>query len=433
MSGQSAFLQTADRRQLEAAVAANHRAFFVLRSRAVRGEVHHEDGVEWTYPRTHCDPMILFPTLAPERAGEQLDRIVQFYRERQPTALVGCWSLDPPQPADLGIRLLARGFQPGWRPCWMALTLRDLRADQLQPAGLRIDVLEAPPQWEAPKLPYYDRAGAGVYQTIVALQPRQLWHFVATLDRTVVGQSVLFVTDGPLGVAGIYDVGVIPSARNRGVGKAVVVAACRQAAYLGYAHVLLNATGERMYQQLGFERIGEGWTWWLNVPQLAANPPSRERIALAEAVGRGDVVTLDALGQRLDGRSLDTLLANGMSLLELAAHAQQPASAVWLVDHGAALDIVVAWELGWYERVVALLADNPGRVNRRRGAMGLTPLHEAVQRDDEALARVLLHARPDLGLRDTQFGGTALDWARQLRRTAIAALIEQHQAMQAEH
>jgi GNAT superfamily N-acetyltransferase len=428
MSTQPFFLQSADRRQLEAAVAANHRAFFVLRTQAVHGEVHHEDGVTWTFPRAHCDPMILFPTLVPERAGEQLDRIVQFYRERRPSALVGCWSLDLPQPSDLGIRLLARGFQPGWRPCWMALALRDLRAEHPQPAGLRIAVQETPPQWEAPQLPYYDRAGAGVYQTIAALQPRPLWHFVATLDGAVVGQSLLFVTDGPLGVAGIYDVGVVPAARNRGVGKAVVAAACRQAAKLGYAYVLLNATGERMYQQLGFTRIGEGWTWWLNVPRLEANPPSRERVALAEAVGRGDMAALDALGQRMAGASLDTPLANEMSLLELAAHAAQPASAALLVEHGATLDIVVAWELGLRERVVALLANDAGQVNRRRGTLGLTPLHEAVERDDAALARVLLDARPDLSIRDTRYGGTALDWARQLRRSVIAALIEQHKA-----
>jgi GNAT superfamily N-acetyltransferase len=212
--------------------------------------------------------MILFPQLAPELASEQLDTIVQFYRERQPKSLVGCWSLEPPSPPDLEVRLLARGFQPGWRPCWMWLDLQQLQVDHPQPDGLHIEVLETAPTWEAPQLPYYNRATAAINQAMAQLHPRQVWHFVACLGEEVVGHSTLFVTSGPLGVAGIYDVGVVPKARNRGVGKAVTTAACRHAQALGCCHALLNATGERMYRQLGFDRLGYGWTWWLDVARL---------------------------------------------------------------------------------------------------------------------------------------------------------------------
>jgi predicted N-acetyltransferase YhbS len=428
MGEQAHFLRTSDHRELEAAAAANHRDFFVLCTRAVHGEVCMGDGVTWTYPGSERDPMILFPELTPEHAGQQLDAIVQFYRERLPTSLVGCWSLDPPSPADLDIRLLARGFQPGWRPCWMSLALDELRADHPHPEALRIEVLEDAPAWEAPRLPYYGRAAAAVYQTIAGRHPRQLWHFIATLDGEVVGQSVLFVTYGQLGVAGIYNVGVVPEARNRGVGKAVVAAACRHAHHLGCSHALLNATGERLYRQLGFERIGYGWTWWLNVPRLEANPPSRVRVLLAEAVGRGDVDALVTLRKDSSIGSLDDPLVGGMSLLELAAHARQPASAEWLAGQGAALDIVVAWDLGWKERVVVLLGQDPGLVDRRRGELATTPLHEAVERDDLELARVLLGARPDLTITDARFGATALGWAKHLGRAAIAELIEQEGA-----
>ena len=109
------YLRDTARHLLEAAVAANHGAFFTLRTRIVHGEVRQADGVTWTDPGQEGEPVILFPQLAPERAGEQLDAIVQFYRERRPTSMVGCWSLDPPSPPDLEVRLLARGFQPGWR------------------------------------------------------------------------------------------------------------------------------------------------------------------------------------------------------------------------------------------------------------------------------------------------------------------------------
>lgn len=425
--GSEGFLHDAPLHLLEAAVAANHRDFFVLRTRAVHGQVHEAEGVTWTDPGQGWVPMILFPQFAAARAGEQLDTIVQFYRERQPTSLVGCWSLAPPSPPDLEIRLLARGFQPGWRPCWMWVDVEQLRLDHPQPDELRVEVLEGVPTWEAPQLPYYSRATAAMYQGMAEVHPRQLWRYVAWLGGEVVGHSTLFVTSGPLGVAGIYDVGVVPKARNRGVGKAVTAAACRGAQALGCRHALLNATGERMYRQLGFERIGYGWTWWLDVARLEARPPSRERVLVAEAVGRGDVDALTVLARQGVVEAVDAPLTNGMSLLELAAHADQPGSAEWLLHQGVALDVLVAWNLGWKDRVVEMLAERPELVNRRRGEMATTPLHEAVERDDCDLARVLLAARPDLDIRDARFGGTPLDWARHLRRTEMIELIEQYQ------
>jgi GNAT superfamily N-acetyltransferase len=423
------FLHHAAPHLLEAAVAANHRAFFLLRTRACNGEVHEVDGVTWTYLGHDREALILFPQLAPAHAGAHLDRIVQFYGERQPTCLVGCWSLDPPDPPDLDILLLARGFQPGWRPCWMWLDLQQLQMQHPQPDGLRIEVLEAAPTWEAPQLPYYDRATAALNEVLAARQPRQIWQFVAWLGDKPVGQSTLCLTMGPLGVAGIYDVGVVPAARNRGVGKAVTAAACRHAQALGAHYALLNATGERMYRQLGFARLGYGWTWWLDVARLTAHPPSSAQVRIAEAVGRGDIDALTALGPQ-GVVALDTPLTNGMTLLELAAHAQQPTAAEWLVRHGAALDVLPAWDLGWKDQVVHVLTTRPALANERRGAMGATLLHEAVERNDRALVAVLLAAQPDVTIKDTQFGGTPLDWARHLQRSELVDLLEHYEANQ---
>lgn len=424
------FLHATDPHLLEAAVAANHRAFFVMRTRAVNGEVHTADGVTWTDPGVGGEPMLLFPQLAPDHAGDQLDTIVQFYRQRQPTCLVGCWSLDPPTPPDLDIRLLARGFQSGWRPCWMWLDMQQVRVQHQTPDGLQIEVLETAPTWEAPQLPYYDRATAAIDHALAALQPRQIWQFVAWLGGEPIGHSTLYLTNGTLGVAGIYNVGVVPAARNRGVGKAVTAAACRHAQTLGCRHALLNATGERMYRQLGFERLGYGWTWWLDVARLAARPPSRVQVLVAEAVGRGDVDALTALAAQGVIELFDAPLANTMTLLELAAHASQPTAAEWLVRHGVTLEVLPAWDLGWKDRAIQLLAAHPELVNRQRGAMATTLLHEAVERDDPALAQVLLAAQPDITIKDARFGGTPLDWAKHMQRTALIELIERYQANQ---
>jgi GNAT superfamily N-acetyltransferase len=417
------FLEDTAPHLLEAAVAWNHRKYFVLQTRALHGKIRQADGVTWTSPGYEYAPMILFPELDPQRAGEQLDTIIQFYREHPPNQLVGCWSLLPTQPVDLDIRLLARGFQLGWQPCWMWVELERMQ-HHTAPAGLRIELLEAAPTWDAPRLPYYSREDAGVSLAMAALPPRQIWHVVAWLDGEPVGHSTLCLTRGSLGIAGIYGVGVVPEARNRGVGKAVVAAVCRLGRDLGARIAMLNGTGERMYRQLGFERLGYGQTWWLNVMRLVMHWPSQQRIALAEAVGRGDLSALAALARQGWDAPLDQPLTNEMTLLELAAHAQQPNSAEWLIGQGVALDLLPAWDLGWKDRVVHLLEAHPELANRRSGEMGTTPLHTAVERNDLELARVLLAARPDLESRDSRFGGTPLGWARHLQRTELIALIE---------
>jgi hypothetical protein len=233
-------------------------------------------------------------------------------------------------------------------------------------------------------------------------------------------------------VAGIYNCGVIPDVRSRGIGKAVTLAACRQARALGCRHALLNATGlgEPAYRRIGFESIGFGQTWWLHRPTLEASPPTELQIAFAEAVGRGDVAALDALAGRLDPAALDAPLPGGTTAMDLAVQTAQPRSAEWLTAHGATLDVISAWDLGWKERVRQMLVDSPSLVNTRRGGWGLTPLHEAAQRGDTELARVVLAAGPDLEIQDMQFHSPPLGWARHFGRTEIIELIERQSRSQ---
>jgi GNAT superfamily N-acetyltransferase len=332
------FLQDATPGQLEEAVALNHREWMILKARAASGEVHEADGVTWTYAGPQGEAMILFPRLAAAKAGEQLDAIADYYRERRPEPLVGCWSLDPPQPPDLDVRLLARGFQPGWQPRWMALDLQRMNTDHPRPDGMEVRLVEEEAIWDVRHLPYYSRDTAALRHAATRLRPQRVWHFAAWLHGQPVGHSTLCLTTGPLGVAGLYDIGVVPEARKKGIGKAVTLAACRHAQRLGCRHALLNATGERMYQQIGFNGIGYGQTWWLNAPRLASQPPSKEQVALAEAVGRGDLEALSALGQPLSSEALNAPLTNGMTLMQLAVHTGQTAAADWLAARGATRD-----------------------------------------------------------------------------------------------
>lgn len=406
--------------QLGRATAANHVAWMNESAWAAGGEVCRMGGAAWACaPRPGGGIDIPFPRLPAARAGATLDVIVADCRRRAPER-VGCWALTPTRPADLGARLMARGFEWGWQPHWMALDLGRMRADAPVPDGLRIAV-EDEADWEADDLPYYERRTEEENKGAALSHLR--WHFGAWLDGRIVGHSFLQLTTGRLGVAGIYSVGVVPAARRLGIGRAVTLTACQFARAQGAHWATLNAATD-IYERFGFESLGRGQTWWMHRAALAA-PLSQAQIAFVEAVGRGDTVTLETLAAQGGlPPDLDAAGPNGMKPVEVAMRAGKAASVHWLVAYGATLEIIHAWDLGWKDHVQRMLAETPGLANRRSGPWGVTPLHEAASRGDAELARLLLTARPDVSLKDTQFGSTPLGWAHHFGQPGIAALLE---------
>jgi GNAT superfamily N-acetyltransferase len=193
---------------------------------------------------------------------EQLDVMMEYYRRQRPLTPVICWSLDPPQPPDLGERLIARGFHWHGRPCWMWLDLRRMETNHRRPSDLQIEVIEDE---------RVDKDAPAAVVAVTRTRPRRVWRFAASLRGQPVGQSWLHRTTGRLGVAGLYAVHVDPEARNQGVGKVVSLAACQFAQALGCRYAVLNATdmGEPVYRRLGFAATGAGQTWWLDRETLA--------------------------------------------------------------------------------------------------------------------------------------------------------------------
>jgi len=410
-------LQDADSRQLEQAAAFNHQQLFRKEALTLGGSLLNAEGLSWTSGSSQSPSMVAFPELTEENAGRHLDELMSFYLKHPPKG-AGCWSLDPTSPADLGVRLLARGFQPGWRPRWMALDLRQVRVDHPYPKGLTIKADNDTSLVNIKNLPYAQVIIPAEHTTDM---PGQWVRFVATLHGKVVGHSVVFLTTGQTGAAGIYHVGVVPRARHKGVGKAVTLAACLYARDKGYHYAVLNSTGagQRTYEQLGFTVIGDGWTWWLITERLLARPPSPQDVELAEAIGRGDQAALAGFGSR----SLNQPLTNGLTLMELAVHCGQPLSAEWLADNGAPYTVLDAWDIGWKDRARQLLEKDPQSVNHLYGEWDKTLLHFAVERDDADLVRLALSARPDLRLKDNAYQSTALDWAKHFGRHSLIELI----------
>src|SRR5207244_192005 len=131
--------------------------------------------------------------------------------------------------------------------------------------------------------------------------------------------------------------------------------------------------------------------------------PTEVQVRLVEAIGRGDIAALTDLRPKLGPAMLDAVLPCGSTPMQVAVTTSQPASAEWLVNHGAVLDVISAWDLGWKERVRQQLAATPELVNQRSGSWQTTPMHTAAERGDTELARILLAANPDLEIQDTQF------------------------------
>jgi len=59
-----------------------------------------------------------------------------------------------------------------------------------------------------------------------------------------------------------------------------------------------------------------------------------------------------------------------------------------------------------------------------RGFFGATPLHWAIANGKLAMVEMLIEYGADLTLRDTTFNSPPLDWAREFKREAIAALLD---------
>jgi ribosomal protein S18 acetylase RimI-like enzyme len=338
-----------DRATLLRATAANHRAWFRRRGGAVEkcGEIDlivNEDEGTIAFPARRTRSAV---TAALERARELGLRTV------------ACWSLT--EDKALGTLLIARGFEWGWQPWWMALDLERLPADEPRHPMIH-------DRWEG-------------------------FHVLTVRDehRVIGGVSV-----SPWrGIAGIYDMGVSPDHRRRGIGRALTLAACRLAHELGCTHAVLNATpeGELLYRTVGFERLGEGRTWWRH-PGERTTPRQQ---GLVEAIGFGDLDALEALAPT--DAELERAIGGAGPPLVITALTGQPAVTEWI------------------------LARRPDLVSAALGAPGYTLLHAAAEWDAPAVAAVALARGADPTVRDGTYHGTPLGWAEHFGRERIKALL----------
>jgi GNAT superfamily N-acetyltransferase len=166
-------------------------------------------------------------------------------------------------PADTGARLTRNGFGGGGPEPGMVLDLRALGPEPLVPYGVYIERVD-----DGAAVRRYCRACVEGFEfpgfvqdpfvefflTAGITHDGPLQHFVAGPDGTPVATSTLFLAAG---VAGVYNVITAPSARRRGLGRALTYRALTEARQAGYRFAILHASpaGAPLHRLMGFREV----------------------------------------------------------------------------------------------------------------------------------------------------------------------------------
>ena len=169
------------------------------------------------------------------------------------------WTGPSTTPADLGARLIQRGFliEPAHG---MIAELSSIDFNAAADARLAIEpVLDRPmlAQWtdvlcEAFGAPQAFGAAFGELAQAFGLGPRSSFqHFLGFWNGVPVATCSLFTGAG---VAGIYDVATLPERRRHGIAAAMTRTALAAAASAGYRRAILHSSplGAGVYRRIGF-------------------------------------------------------------------------------------------------------------------------------------------------------------------------------------
>lgn len=204
------------------------------------GSVWEDRGLRWSWQAHDGHLMLNFPRIIDPEAAEAG---VELARKRD-ARVVGAW-LSPDADATT---LETAGFERGWEPWWMAVSLDSIQKPDDSRAQLSADV------------PEYGPSGQRLLSLARGENPRA-WHAVARADGEFAGRAWCLVAGD---LAGVYDMDVWPQFERRGLGRALLRTVCDAARRAGATRAVLNSTpaGEPLYLSEGFVHIGRGVTYW---------------------------------------------------------------------------------------------------------------------------------------------------------------------------
>ena len=364
-------------RELARRAEMNLSAVTARRAQAAGSEIHGGAGLQWTFTPQGlwlpgCDRTLLPPTGAPENADEWLEEAVAFYAPRQ--TAVWCTTTARRTPAGWHAALKSFGWQYQFSGTCMAADLRRLEvvseefvtqgAIEIRELGKaeREQHREGVAAEEPIEHPYFgslqaENAANEFLATLRLAERGQARIFHAYRDEEWQGSALLCPAAQ---VAGIYDVGVRPEARRRGIASALIRQICQAAREAGYEYATLqNGHGLiRFYERLGFRVISTLQHWQRSAEERSLPREEREH-----------------LRAQADFLLLETFLHH-----------------VFCGERGAAL---------------ALLRERPA-IARLRQRNGGTALHVASFHGEAELAQALLDAGAETEAREQDFGATPL-------------------------
>lgn len=235
----------------------------LFRSVAGRGgaEVQDDGEILWTVTGVPVAAFngVLRATLPPDRVDDVISAVgATLDSRRAPWS----WYVGPASlPLDLADRLRARGFRPLEGLPGMAAAVGPPADPPAAADGLRFEevrgeasleafgtllglAFEMPPMVVEPFLRLLDVAAT--------VDPAALRNFVALDDGEPVACGSLVLAAG---VAGLYNIGVLPDRQGRGIGTAMTSALMAEGAAAGARTAVLwsSAAGTRCYRRLGFD------------------------------------------------------------------------------------------------------------------------------------------------------------------------------------
>jgi GNAT superfamily N-acetyltransferase len=204
---------------------------------------------------------ILWANLDLTRLDEKIEEIAGYFKSRVNDFM---WHVLPSsQPPELRQRLPEHGLKKiEGRPV-MTLDLQTLPLELPQIPGFRVELVKD----EAMLHEWYVASAEGFEASLEGARPyydayaclgfgadSPFLHYTGYLNDEPVTSSTLLLAAG---MAGIYDVSTVPSARRQGLGRAITLAPLLEACKRGYRYGLLQSSKEgfRVYQQIGFSEL----------------------------------------------------------------------------------------------------------------------------------------------------------------------------------
>jgi GNAT superfamily N-acetyltransferase len=223
-----------------------------------------------------CITDMAFPTcnammrvnMTADAANELIGRLVGKAKKKKIN--LHCWITRDTRPVNLAEYLTAHGFTSQGKGAGMAIYLKELNEEKNTPAGFKIvevkdkETLKIWCRIAGTAFSIPEPAISSIYEwfarEIELKQP--LKFYLGLLNGKPVATSNYYLGAG---VCGIYFVGTLPEARNKGIGFSITQKPLLEAKKLGYKAGILQASsmGYPVYLKLGFREYSKigSYSW----------------------------------------------------------------------------------------------------------------------------------------------------------------------------